>query len=227
MRDRLVTLRPHLSCFLRRLSVELNTSRVAVRVGLFTRNTQSYAMAVAEQILRPLMSVPLAFVFGGAHCRGKDRRGKSLTVTGHPATSLLVDDSCASFVADEFFGGRGALVRPFFTGAKPWGPEEEMDDVFLCTQRRAFFDLKSDESRRQFSLLMAEDMMDYSSNGEEEGGDVSLSVLLEEFVAFWHNNNYDFTEEPINLLKDPRAEQYQKCWYGYHVSMEERLLCIE
>ncbi|EAN98438.1 hypothetical protein C3747_112g65 [Trypanosoma cruzi] len=216
MRNYIITTRPHLGEFLHRVSAELSTTRVAVQVGLFTRNTPSYANAIAEQVLRPLMPVPLAFKFGSTHCCGPEERKKPLAVTGFPATSLLVDDTCASFIADEFFSGRGALVAPFFSGLKPWGLEEEMDDVLSCGGSSGFPDTCSHGEDEYSEILRS----------AEDENSTLLCALIEEFVAFWHNNSDDATDTTINLLKDPRAARYQKQWSRYHAPFEERLVCI-
>ncbi|KAH9600726.1 FCP1 homology domain [Trypanosoma melophagium] len=226
MRACTITLRPHLREFLQLLDGTLSTSRVKVRVGLFTRNTSSYAKAIAEQVLQPLMRESLAFIFDGTHCTCGSERKKPLSVSPLPATSLLIDDSCSSFIADEFFSGRGALVQPFFNGIRPWSLEDEIDDVLSCRD----FPFQTSDSNPSWN----NDLILYDHNHNEKKGvgedwcNVSLSLLLKEFVAFWHNNinYYESEEKVVNLLQDPRAARYRDCWYNYHSPMEERVLCI-
>ncbi|ESL06752.1 hypothetical protein TRSC58_05570 [Trypanosoma rangeli SC58] len=159
------------------------------------------------------MSVPLAFTFGSTHCCGPEGRKKPLSVTTFPATSLLVDDSCASFLADEFFSGRGALVVPFFSGHRPWGPEDELDDVLACGERCTSHNSHF-YGQDEYAALVGD--------GEEENS-ASLCALIAEFVAFWHNNSEDAADVTINLLKDSRAARYQRRWCGYHAPFDKRL----
>ncbi|RNF09000.1 uncharacterized protein Tco025E_07058 [Trypanosoma conorhini] len=216
VRDCILTVRPHLGEFLRCVGRELSTTRVAVQVGVFTRNTPSYAKAIATQVLGPLMPVPLAFAFGSTHCCGPEGRKKPLAVTAFPATSLLVDDSCASFLAEEFFSGRGALVLPFFPGVRPWGAEEELDDVLACGERCAAHDPALHEQDEYAAFL---------GDGEAETA-ASLCALIAEFVAFWHNNSAAATGASINLLTDPRAARYQRRWCDYHAPFGKKLESI-
>ncbi|ORC88194.1 uncharacterized protein TM35_000182510 [Trypanosoma theileri] len=224
-----ITLRPHLREFLQLLDGALNTSRVKVQVGLFTRNTSSYANAIAEQVLQPFMRERFAFVFGGTHCTCGNERKKPLSVSPLPATSLLIDDRYSSFIADEFFSGRGALVQPFFNGMRPWSPEDEMDDVLSCSSCvGSSLTFQNSDS----NLYESDDLIFYHPQQKGEDGnlccDVSLCLLIKEFVAFWHNNihYYESEENVVNLLQDPRAARYRDCWYNYHSPMEEHVLCI-
>ncbi|KEG11008.1 hypothetical protein DQ04_03061030 [Trypanosoma grayi] len=221
------TMRPHVPEFLRVVSGALSTSRVAVRVGLFTRNTPSYAHAVAEQLLRPLMPVPLAFALGSSRCCGPDGRQKSVSVTGAPATSLLVDDKCGSLVPREFFSGRGALVQPFFTGVRQWGPEEEMDDVLSCGERFATPEIDSNNSSSRKDDDDDDDVVESCLLGCGADAEVTLCALIEAFVAFWHDNGNEVSASgETDLLQHPRATRYRACWSSYHAPVEERLACI-
>ncbi|KAG8341951.1 putative NLI interacting factor like phosphatase [Trypanosoma vivax] len=221
IQEQAVVTRPYLREFINRLN-EISTTRTVVRLGIFTRNELSYARAVADQLLTPMLhSGSLAFVLDGTQCVSQsdaeeedENRGcqyrKPLAVSGAPNTSLLIDDSCRSFVPKEFFSGRGILVPSFFSGGRVWKMEDELCSILECAEQETANSTRFADSGECFTPLYA---------------------VIREFVAFWHDH-HTLAEcdrnglRAFNLLTDTRARRYADCWHAYHLPLEDRLRCI-